>query len=188
MLLKRVGWIFVLLSLLVGCSPGNRALDQGMNFRSSLLSAQGCKFTANITADYGDALHVFTLECQGDENGSLTFSVSEPETISGITGTVSDTGGALTFDDTALCFPLLTDDQLSPISAPWIFLKTLRSGYMTSACMEDTLLHLIMNDSYEEDALQMDIWMDKDNVPIRSDILYDGKRILSLEIEGFAFL
>ena len=159
-----------------------------MDFRSKLLTAQGCRFEANITADYGNELYSFAISCQADKMGSVTFEVSGPESLSGIKGQLSDNGGTLTFDDAALCFPLLTDDQLSPVSAPWIFLKTLRSGYLTSSCMEDGKLRLSMDDSYEEDALHLDIWMDENTVPIRADILYDEKRILSLAVIDFTFL
>lgn len=159
-----------------------------MTFRSNLLSAEGCRFDASITADYGDELYAFSMECQVDASGNLTFSLTEPEALSGISGTVSDEGGRITFEDTALTFPLLTDDQLSPASAPWIFVKTLRSGYLTSACMEDGMLRLSMDDTYEEDALHLDIWMDENRMPVRGDILYDGRRILSVEVEDFTFL
>ena len=186
--MKRVVWLCMVVLLLAGCTAENKPLEQGMAFRSRLLSAQGCQFTAKITADYGDSLHQFSADCRSDSSGTVTFCVSEPETLSGITGMVSDTGGKLTFEDKALSFPLLTDEQLSPVSAPWILLKTLRSGYLTSACMEENLLRLTINDSYEEDALQLDIWMNEESLPIRSDILYDGKRILSVEMEDFVFL
>ena len=79
----------------------------------------------------------------------------------------------------------MTDDQLSPVSAPWIFLRTLRSGYLTSAGMDGEQLRLTINDSYEEDALQLDIWLDGDDVPVRAEILYDGRRILSLSVKKF---
>ena len=159
-----------------------------MDFRSQLLAAEICQFAAKITADYGEELYSFAMDCQGDNTGAVTFCVSEPESLAGITGKLSDVGGTLTFEDKALCFPLLTDDQLSPASAPWIFLKTLRSGYLTSACMENEKLRLTMDDTYEEDALHLDIWMDENTIPIRADILYDGKRILSLEVSDFRIL
>jgi len=157
-------------------------------FRNQMLTASGCTFAAKITADYGSELYQFSVKCHGNENGEIAFRISDPELLSGITGKISDTGGELTFDETALCFPLLTDEQLSPASAPWIFLKTLRSGYITSACFEEKLLRLSIDDSYEEDALHLDIWIDEKKAPIRADILYDGKRILSLDVENFAFL
>lgn len=174
--------------LLCGCTQKNTALEQGLEFRSKLLTASGCSFTASVTADYGDTLHTFSLQCVGDENGEITFLLSEPDTLAGITGTISDSGGELTFDNTALCFPLLADDQLTPASAPWIVLKTLRSGYLTSACQEDLMLRLTMDDSYEEDALHLDIWLNEARLPIRADILYDEKRILSVDVEDFVFL
>lgn len=174
--------------LLCGCSQENAALKQAIAFRNELLTASGCSFKASVTADYGDTLHTFSLKCDADQTGSIKFQLSEPDTLVGITGTISASGGELTFDNTALCFPLLADDQLTPVSAPWIMLKTLRSGYLTSACLEDSMLRLTLDDSYEEDALHLDIWLDEKRLPIRADILYDGKRILSVDVEDFVIL
>ena len=74
------------------------------------------------------------------------------------------------------------------MSSPWIFYTTLRSGYLTSAGMEENLLRLTIDDSYEEDALTVDIWLDEQDTPIRSEILYDGRRILTLKIENFTIV
>lgn len=115
----------------------------------------------------------------------MTFSVLEPETIAGITGEVGSGGGELTFQDTALYFEPMTDDQISPIAAPWILMKTLRGGNLTSACVEDGLVRLSMDDSFQDDALHVDIWMDAENLPLRGEIVYDGRRILSMEIANF---
>ena len=127
------------------------------------------------------------MDCTGDNQGNLKFSVTEPESISGITGSASEAGGALTFDDVALHFHLMAQDALSPVSAPWIFLKTLRSGYIVSACYEEELLHLSIDDSFEDDALRLDIWLEGDR-PIRGEILHDGMRILTLTIGNFQIL
>ena len=114
--------------------------------------------------------------------------MTAPDTISGIGGRLSGSGGEILFEDTALAFELLAEEQLSPVSAPWIFLKTLRSGCMTSVCREDDLLRLSVDDSYEEDPLRLDIWLDAENRPVNADILYDGRRILSLGVENFEIL
>jgi len=186
--LKRMWALMGLTVFLTGCSVTNDPLDRAMAFRDSLLSANGCSYTAEITADYGEELYTFSMDCQGSTGGDVAFAVTTPEVISGITGTVSDSGGALTFEDTALHFDLLTDDQLSPVSAPWVFLRTLRSGCISSACMEEDLLHITADDSFEDDALTLDIWLDGENRPRRADVLYDGKRILSLKVENFTLL
>ena len=184
MFVKKLSVLLIVLLFLGGCSGKQEELERAMTLRAKILASE-CSFDAKITADYGDKLYVFAMTCQGDSRGNLTFTVTEPESIAGITGIISQDGGKLTFDDMALAFPLMADDQLTPVSAPWIFLKTLRGGYLTSANTEEELLHLTIDDSYEEDALQLDIWLDGQNLPVQSDILYDGRRILTVQVSNF---
>ena len=155
-----------------------------MAFRRELLSGTECRFSAEITADYGDRLHSFSMDCQVDSGGNLRFCVTEPQSLAGITGEVSDGGGKLTFEDTALHFDLLADGQFSPVSAPWIFMKTLRGGYITAAWEEDSFLRLSVDDSYQENALHLDIWMEEEE-PVRAEILYDSRRILTIVVKEF---
>ena len=159
-----------------------------MVLRSKILKAEEVEFETDITADYGDILQRFSLTCCGNADGTIAFTVTEPESIAGITGKISGDSGLLTFDDVVLSLDLLTDDQLSPIGAPWIFLKTLRSGYLRGAGIEEDLLRLTVQDSYEEDSLQLDIWLGEDDAPVRTEILCDGKRILSMNIRSFQIL
>ena len=182
--MKKLSVLLIVLLFLGGCSGKQEELERAMTLWAKLLASE-CSFDAKITADYGDKLYVFAMTCQGDSRGNLAFTVTEPESIAGITGILSQDGGKLTFDDMALAFPLMADDQLTPVSAPWIFLKTLRGGYLTSANTEEELLHLTIDDSYEEDALQLDIWLDAQNLPVQSDILYDGRRILTVQVSNF---
>ena len=184
--MKRILTICILIVLMTGCSRTEERIQRCMALRSRLLSG-GCSFTAEITADYGDKLHTFTLECTGDDRGDLNFTVVSPDSISGVTGTITGEGGGFTYEATVLYFDLLADDTLSPVSAPWIFLKTLRGGYLTSAGDDGDLLLLTIDDSYEEDALHLDIWLNDEDIPVHCEILYDGRRILSLDIRDFAF-
>jgi len=180
-------WLLGLIVMLTGCSQENRELAAAMKFRDALLSAQDCGFQAKVTADYGDSVNSFSMDCRGDSSGNLAFEITEPRSIAGIKGSISDQGGNISFKDQALYFPLLTDDQLTPATAPWIFLKTLRSGCITAVCQEEELLHITVDDSYEEDALTLDVWVREKNCPIRADVLYDGRRILTIEVENFVF-
>jgi len=179
-------WLFVCVMLMLcGCMLGSSDMDRAMELRTQVLSAEAVTFRASVVADYGDEIHSFGMDCVGDRNGNVQFTVTMPESISGITGSISDDGGKLTFDDKVLFFELLTDEQLSPVSAPWILLRTLRSGYIRSVGKDGEYFRLTIDDSYDEDALQMDIWVDESDLPFRADVLYDGKRILSLDIENF---
>ena len=159
-----------------------------MALRSRMLQAEQICFAADVAADYGDTLQLFSLDCQSDAQGNLEFTVAAPETIAGISGKISAGEGALTFDDTVLHFNLLTDDQLNPISAPWILVRTLRSGYLTSAGKEGDLLRLTIDDSYEDDALCLDIWLNESDVPQRAEICHDGRTILTLSVKDFRIL
>jgi len=171
-----------MLLFLSGCSA-NGHIERGMALRSALLRSES-RFTTDITADYGDKVCSFAMDCAFSDNGDMTFTVTAPETIAGITGTITDNGGKLTFDDTALQFPLMADDQISPVSAPWVLMKALRSGYLTSAGEEDGLLRLTIDDSYEEDAMQADVWLSETDIPVRAEMVYDGRRILSLNVKN----
>lgn len=183
--MKKLGLMLACLLLLTGCTGASREIQRAMALRGQLLRAAGCSFDAAITADYGQELYQFRMRCQADAQGNVDFTVTQPDTIAGITGTICQGQGNLTFSDTALEFPLMADDQLSPVSAPWVFVRTLRSGCLTAACQEGPWLHVSMDDRYEEDALSLDIWLDGQDLPQRGEILYDGRRILSLDVENF---
>ena len=162
-------------------------MKRAMELRTRLLSS-AVAFDVTVTADYGTQSLVFLLNCTADKQGKLTFSVVKPETIAGITGELSSNGGKLTFDNQALAFELLADGQVSPISGPWLLLNTLRCGYLTSCALEGENLRLTIDDSYEEDALHLDVWLDGEDCPIRGEVLWQGRRIVSMDVTNFRFL
>ena len=185
--MKRILAILLALLLLSGCGGRGSELDRAMALRTKLLS-QGVTFHASITADYGDMVHTFSLFCEADSQGNVMFTVTEPQSIRDITGIIRSGTGKLTFDDQAIAFDLLADGQLSPISAPWIFLKALHSGYMTSCGKEGEYLRLAVDDSYAEDALHLDIWLGSGDLPVREEILWQGSRVLSMDVGNFIFV
>ena len=186
--MKRIAAILCLVLMLTGCSGAGAELDRAMTLRAKLLAAQGVSFDSVITADYGDKTYTFSASCKIDGQGNLSFTVQEPKSIAGITGTVSQTGGKLTFDDKALAFDVLADGLVSPVSGPWLLMKTLRSGYLTSCGVQGDYLRLAIDDSYADDALHLDIWLDGGDIPVRGEILWQGRRILSLEVKNFQIL
>lgn len=183
--MKQVTAIFLTLVLLTGCTGKRDELDRAMKLRASLLGCLGCSFDVTITADYGDEIYEFAMACEADGRGNLNFTVTQPETIAGITGNVSSGEGKLTFDDVAMKFPLMADGQVTPISGPWIFVKTLLGGYLTAVNQEESLLHLTVHDSYEEDALRMEIWLNESDAPVCGEIFYDGRRIVTMAVTNF---
>lgn len=185
--MRRFLILIVTFILFAGCSK-NDNIDNALKLRSQMLNSNGCTFDAVIYADYGDQIYTFSMRCEADASGVIKFEVTDPETIAGITGEFSSQGGKITFDDTALAFRSLTDNQLSPVSAPWILIHTLRGGYLTSAGEDGNYTRIAIDDSYEENALHLDVWLNENNLPNHSDILWKGRRILSLDVRNFCFV
>ena len=163
-------------------------MDSGLRLRSNLLGAAGCTMDATVTADYGNKTYTFAMGCEFDAHGNLSFTVESPQTIEGISGIVGSEGGALRFDDTVLSFPLLADEQLSPVSAPWIFMKTLRSGFITSAGEDQGMTRLIIDETYEEKTMTLHVWLNEDERPVQGDLYWNGRRILTVEVTNFRIL
>lgn len=184
--MKRLAVLLSLVVLLCGCSRSE--LEEGMALRGKLLQAETCNFDAQVTADYGDRLYVFSMACSADREGTVNFTVTEPDVISGITGKMDQSGGTITFDDTVLEFGLMAEGRLSPVSAPWLLVKTLRGGYLKSAGTESDVIRLTLDDSFQEDALTVDVWLGEDGLPQRGEILFEGRRILTVEVENMTLL
>lgn len=160
-------------------------MEQALDLRQKILKAESCSFDTTIVADYGDVLYEFKMHCSIDKIGDLTFEVTQPATIQGIKGKISASGGGLIFEDKVLAFAPMADDQLTPVSAPWIFMQTLRSGYIEACGETEEGTMLRINDSYREDALQLTILLNEKERPIYSQIMWKNKKVLSLTIENF---
>lgn len=183
--MKRIVLLFLTMILLTGCGGADDEMNCALQLRSQCLGAQNVSFQAEMTADYIGTMEQFTLKCEADSDGVITFCVEEPEEISGITGTVSGQEGTLTFDEQMIAFPLMADERLSPISGPWVLMKALRSGVITACVQEDELLHVTIDDSYSDDPLTVEIWAEDTKVKA-AEISWQGRRFLSMEIEEFA--
>ena len=186
--MKRILVLICVVLLLAGCGSGEEPIDRAQALRQRLLSANGCSFTAVVTADFGDMTYAFTLDCAADSNGAMTFRVIAPETIEGISGRVSATGGKLTFDDTILSFPLLAEGELSPVSAPWLVYTALAGGYIRSCGEDGDGLRLTVDDTFREENLQLDLWTDSEGLPKYAELLWQGRKLISMRIEDFRFL
>ena len=185
--MKKVMAVVLVLVLLAGCGASGGELDKAMELRTKLQGSE-VRFDAEIVADYGDESYTFSMSCQASTDGTLTFTVTAPETLAGISGSISGTGGKLVFDDAALAFDTMAEERLTPVSGPYIMMKALRSGYLTSGCMEEELFHITVDDSYEDDALHLEVWLNAENVPVCAEIYWDGRRLLTVNVSNFKIL
>lgn len=186
--MKIAALILLFISIFTGCSAQDDAMERAMALRKQLLASSNCTFQATITVDYGNSLYSFQMDCSADSSGNLSFTVTKPDTICGITGTISDSGAALTFDEQILAFPMLADGQVTPVSGPWIFLNTLKSGYLTGCSQDNEELEIYIDDSYEEQPLRLQIRTDQSDLPVSAEIFWQEQRVLTIEIQNFTMM
>lgn len=184
----RIISIVIALLFLVGCSASESSLDRAILLRNSMSSCSQYTFDAHITANYGDVVGKYSISCAGDSAGNIQFTVLSPESIEGISGQIKSNEGSIQFDDVVLAFPLLAEGEVSPVSAPWLLCKTLLSGYISSCCVEDQQLRITLNDTFEEDAMTVDVWLNENDLPSQAQIIWQGRSILSLKLENFRFV
>ena len=185
--MKRILCVLLTFVLLTGCSGENREMTRCIALREQLL-VSGCSFVGDITADFGDKVYTFSLNCTADSQGALSFSFIFPEEIADIGGIIHAGKGKLEYQDTVLAFPLLAEGEVSPVSAPWLLINGLRSGYLASCGKNGNEILLTVHDNYEEDALLLEVWLSEDIIPLRTDILWKGRRVLSMVIKDFRFV
>ena len=155
--------ILLLLFLLSGCTPQETALSPAIEFRAAL--ANGCRFHAQVSADFGETVASFAMDCETDSDGVLRLTVTEPETLSGITATVKNGGGTITYDGMALAFGLLANGNVIP-------------------GQEDALYRVTYEKDFDEKRLVTDTWFEN-GVPICAEVCYNGQRILKILISSF---
>lgn len=186
--MKRGLLIALVILVLSGCTIGETSVERAVNLRKRIQTGRGCKFDATVTVDYSDHLCSFRMHCQTDDLGNLTFTVLAPETIFGISGTISKDNGKLTFDDHVLAFELISEDKISPVSAPWLFMKILCGGYI-KACSEDSGgMYVQIDDSYADGAMLLEMWTDHNDIPYRCELIWSGRRVVSMDVENFTIL
>ena len=178
------GFLPLILVFLVGCSGPDPAMEAAMDLRTRCLSGP-VSFETAVRADYITNIECFQLDCAFDGAGEMAFIVTEPEEISGIRGTVRGTEGTLQFDETVLAFPLLAEGRLSPLSAPWVLMKAIRSGCIIAAGTEGEKVHVTIDDSYADNALTVDLWLEEGKVA-EAEIAWEGRRCVTMTVGDFS--
>ena len=182
--MKRILIIGLLPFLLFGCKSRDDAMNRLLSLREELLQSGGVSFKTEITADYGEEFYTFSMLCSANESGDIIFTVLEPESIRDIRGTIDQQGGSITFDDQILSFDTMAEGRISPVSAPYVMMKALRGGYISSVSKANDAYLAIIDDTYDENALNVQMQF-RNDLPVYAEIFWQQRRILTLKIEDF---
>lgn len=170
---------------LTACTWQKGADDPGMSLRKNLMNGNGCSFRCKVTADYGDSISAFSMDCVSSQNEDMTFTLLAPETIQGIGGEISHGEGALTFEDKVLIVQLLADGQLTPLCSPWLMVRTLMRGVIRASGSDGEVIY---DDVYSDEPFQMFAEFTEGGVPAQCAFVWQGRRILTVEVESFEIL
>ena len=178
--------LLCLLLCLSACDKEENAVSPAIEFRAALVQADGCSFRAEIEADFGDFTQSFTVACETSADGTAKLTLLAPETLAGITATVSDGGGTITYDGMAAEFGLLANGEVVPAAAPALTAQCWAAEYIAAAGYEEELCRVTYEKGFDEKTLLVDTWFENE-VPIYAEMCYNNQRILRLTISDFHF-
>ena len=179
-------FLALVLLLLSGCAGEEDAMQSALSFRQKLLSAGGCSYVADVTADYGDYTYSFTLQCSY-RDGCGSLCVLQPEEISGIRAECSVDAATVSFDGAVLEYGDLADGRVAPLSAPWLFGSAWERDEILFASNDEEQVRVTIQKGYDEDKILTDTWFSS-GVPVAGEVsCADGRRILSVQFRDFAF-
>lgn len=186
-IMKRLAILLLAMLMLAGCSKESTDMDLILSLRQSL-QTNSCSFDVDVVADYLEEVQCFSLHCSADPQGNMEFSVTEPESIRGISGNLTSERGELTYEDKILAFSMLADGMLSPVAAPWMVIRSLQSGYIVGYGDKNQSLCVTIDDVFEQEEFRLEVSLNEKNVPIYAEIYWKGHRILSMIIDNFKIL
>ena len=182
--MKKVLSAVLLVLFMFGCSNEAEYTDDILSLRNILNDGKSCQFTAAVSADYGESIYTFSAACTTDAKNNMKVTVIEPNSIAGVCGTISAESGALVFDDHVLAFEMIADGIITPISTPWLLMKALRGGYISSYSAESVRV----DDTFRGCEFTAEVRFDEHGDPNEAEFIWNGKRIVSMTINDFEIL
>lgn len=183
---KRIFVTLFMLLILTGCA-GKRDPTQGaLDFRTALMEAGGCSFTADVTAQVDDRVYNFTLDCVHSGDGTA-ITVTAPEIIAGITAKVQAGQTQLEYDGAILEFGKLANGTVSPVAAPGLLAQCWTGAYIAFEGSDGDQERVTYLRGYNDEELAVDTWL-LDGIPTYAEVSYEDVRCITAAIHNFQFL
>lgn len=178
----------MLLCLLCACSSGKGTdhVQAAMDFRADLLSAGGCAFQSECTADWGDTVFSCTLDGDLDPEGGGWVTVLAPESVAGISAALKGGEGTLEYEDVALGLSPLPG-SIAPIQLPGVFVQAWTQGWIAGAGRDGDALCVQYELGYGPEKLTIYTWFDENARPLRGELYYDDHMGAAVTLTEFTF-
>jgi len=181
---KSIYLILVLILLLAAC--GSNAAESGSELvREKYKSLETIKLSADITADFGDRVGVYSITYELAQGISI-ITIEKPVEIAGITATIKDGSSTLEYDGLILETGKLAGTALTPIDAVPTMLATWAGGYMTDVGTERRkgirCYRLTYTQTIDNAVVEQQAWFEMETLmPVYAETLVDGRLVISCE-------
>lgn len=168
--------------LLAGCAgTGENEREEILEIRTEYIAERVLTLTAELTADYGERVYVYTLRYTGGAD-SGTMEVLSPEHIKGVSAVCDGDRVSLRSGDTVVDTGQLVFG-MCPLEAFPFMINAWSSGYITSSWHESVngteCVAAEIDMSRWEDAAICRVWFGKeDHRPVSSEIYVDGRCVM----------
>ena len=173
--------------LLASCGMVENAIGDALKFREELREAGGCRFSAEVLTEIAGREYSFSMAAEYPTEGETKLTILAPETIAGITASVTDRNAILAFDGIALDFGRLDEAVTSPLYAPVVFGQCWDTAYIDCGGMDGEEYRVTYRLGYGDEELILETWF-SDGAPVRCELYRESKMLLSARIGGFTFL
>ncbi len=187
--MRQVGKTLALMTALClvfsACSRGVTADDRAGEIQEEYSAGNDLTLTGNVTADYGEKIYEFRLKYTGNHT-DCRVEILSPEELAGIAARLDQDGRTLEYDGCELSIGSVAGDGLSPMECIPFMLHEWGHGYISGAAAEklggaETVA--VTFDIGENETLVT--WFEAEtNLPVRSEIFFDGDMVISCEFEN----
>ncbi len=177
--------------LLAACGPAGASREEqlALVIRGEYLEMSACAARMAVTADYGQRIYQFEMDA-ALEGEQATLTLTAPETVAGITATISGPEGRLEYGGVSVETGSMDPEGLSPVSAFPALMDAARSGYITACALEEEggLLRVDCGDpeGAAGEGREISLWFDAaGHGLVRGEISVDGFRAILCEFSSF---
>ncbi len=171
----------ILLSFVLLCGCGKNAEASFNQFALQVAAAEEIDFTANVRAEYTNKTAEFKLGYEQNSDGAVV-EILEPELVAGIKARVAPDSTTLEYEGVILDLGMLTDSDLSPMSALPLLAKTIREGHIDIAWTEEDMLVARL---IPKDDVTVTLWLDSELTPLNAEITYKENTVIFIEISDW---
>ncbi len=186
----RAWWLLAacLVLPLSSCGKSEESeVQKALDFRTALLAAPSCAYTAQVTADFGDRVFEFGLDCTYDsQENDAALTVTGPELIAGIAAEVDGERAQVSFEETSLELGTMAGGHVAPLQLPQLLGNAWAYGYVESQARAGDGWLITYRTGYGTEELLVCTRFDEALSPRQAEVYYDGTCVLTAEIDSFA--